>query len=177
MKLIRFERGKSTKRYKCDNGDVYADTMTLYGENPATVLLHSEYANTVASHRYDGHSGRLAAGKYYGIVGNRWDTEHNDWTGKRVVKLFKHDPSVIARVHSHVDLGDEDMTLPSSIPNPNQGGASVVEYIQIHDGGTNWSWSQACSTLLNSGPANDYILLMACLKDNEIVEVEYIDAA
>lgn len=182
MKKILFEREKSTKRFTCDNGDVYADTMTLFGENPEVVLLHSEYANTIASKKYEGKCGRLAAGKYYGVVGNRWDTKTNDWTGKRVVKLFKHDPKVLDRVmkSGHTYLGDEDMELPSSQKNPNDTDGDAfdeIRYTQIHDGGTNWSWSQGCSTLLNSGVSHDYTLLMACLKDNEIVEVEIREAA
>lgn len=161
MKTLILEKGKSTKNFKCLNGDVYDSVCRLIDEWQNQVY-YSEYANVDHTTGYKG--GIAAPGKYYGIVGDRPD-------GKQVIAVFKHDTD-ISKIKSIRDLTEKMVTLISICPNPNHDGEFVVTFVQVHGGGKSWDFSHACWTLLNQGGIYDFDRLMDLLKDGEILEIE-----
>lgn len=160
-KVLVFHRGKSPNPFRCENGDVYDSTAVLF--RGFDMLYYGERWNTDHTESYKG--GRLAKGRYYGIVGPRAKD------GLLVIKLFRATADELAKIKTHADLTEAMMTLPSEIPNPNHGGKNDIGDVQVHKGGITWDWSHGCLTGLNSGGYTEFDDLMKHLALNEIVNI------
>ena len=171
MKRIVIFRGKSQKPVKLPNGDKYDSRLVLMDGDHG--LFTTDQCNTDRSVRYPT-GGTLSPGKYYGIMGYRYNAEQQAWTGKRIIKLFRTTRQLY-NITRHFDLTDSEQILPSTEPNPNHGGKPVIQYAQIHQGGSPadakpWDWSQGCITLMGE----EWLKLSAKITDNEILEVELV---
>jgi hypothetical protein len=162
MKTLRYTKGISTINYATlTAGDVYDSVAELFSPD-GTRLFYSEYVNMDHTAGYKG--GILAKGVYKGIVGYRQN-------GARVIKFFKWETPDEA-VHSDKDLTEEMVTLESSVPNPNHGGAMKISYVQGHAGRKKWDYSHGCFTHLNYGGIYEHDRLMNNLADDEIIKIE-----
>ena len=176
MKKLTIYRGKSTAPLKLACGDVMGDRGELTDENGVIMWIGDNMATVPSLKEPPG--GKLAAGKWYGILGPRWNPTTNDWAGKVVIKYFLPKDRAVSAITDHTNLSDEEMILQSEIPNPNHMGLKIVQYPQGHDCGLeygpvpDWNWSDGCTTVYNV--AGDYSKLKACLKINEVIAVELV---
>jgi hypothetical protein len=168
MKRLEITRYNSNNPHTCSNGDVYDSTAILYNddENYPAGIWRSDTVNVDSTNGYDG--GRLKPGKYYGIVGHR--QPKNGMDGKRVIKLFlPYSWKNITDYTNAYQLTEQDVTLPSEIPNRNHKYSYQIAYVQIHSGGESWDWSHGCITIYDG--EKNYSVLMGLVQDNEILEV------
>ena len=153
--------GGSIFPVQLENGDMYDSFGDLYVNNEP--IWTSNTINTKSTTGYAG--GRLSAGQYWGIVSYREPNKQ----GKRVIKLFSKEGVDITKIKTDDDIPIKAYELPSCIPNPNHAGLPIVTFVQVHDGGTDWNWSHACLTVLNSN--GDYNKLMKVTNDYDIMNV------
>ena len=170
MKTLLVGRGESIDPIVLANSDKFDSSAVLYDNERE--LWASEHVATVHTVGYLG--GIIAAPQeMYGIKHHKWNTDGTP--GRECIRLFNKDTD-LTRIKTGDDLSTDNMTLLSSVPNPNHDNACIVRNALVHSCGiaggkepTN-DWSHACITIWDVIGECD--ALLKCLQPNEIILVD-----
>jgi hypothetical protein len=139
---IKVFRGGSKNPLKLKSGEVYDSAIEIF-DTDGKWLKRFEHVNTDPAPSQKG--GIITAGVYYSII-----DDHEGTSGKKpylahILFIVDNDERYIA-IKQKSDLRESERTFPSKVPNPSQGGAMKMKYINIHMDGQNGN-SKGCLTL------------------------------
>jgi len=123
------------------NGDKYDGLFEVFDDNGHLVLTTN--CNTNPTVGYAG--GEVASGEY----------------------IYKKRARANGMIVFDILTKDGSNILPSIKPNPNHGGAKIIQAVQIHCGGKTWDGSHGCITI----PPESWASVKQALGDSGIVQI------
>lgn len=118
---IKITKKGAKKPITLVNGDKYDGLFEVFDENEKLILTTN--CNTDPTTGYAG--GEIAPGEY----------------------IYRKRVRVNGTIVYDILTKDGSNILPSIKPNPNHGGAKIIQAVQIHCGGRTWDGSHGCITI------------------------------